>query len=294
MISNPSTRALVMDGPALAYEHYRITLAAEKLANRYMPRRPPAIQPRRRAGQSPSLKPPTTLTRKPPGLPAHTLAEQNLQRTQPLIMDGAAMRYELHRITMAAEKLARQLLAGRRSGPLVVRPRLRGTLLETLYRNHNAELKRYVARTFGAGPPDPEDVVQAVFERYLWRVAGEPIANPVGFLVTMARNYVLDHRRRQSVRERYTADFHVGLAQADLLGPDRIVASRQQLNLLQIAIAALDPRSREILLMSRLDGLSSAEIARRKNCSPTLIKNIIAKALTTCRNALGRGDDLII
>src|SRR5690606_3076543 len=38
--------------------------------------------------------------------------------------------------------------------------------LGRLYRSYRDELRNYVLRNFGGGPPEPEDVVQAVFATY--------------------------------------------------------------------------------------------------------------------------------
>lgn len=161
--------------------------------------------------------------------------------------------------------------------------------LEGLYRQYHVQVRGYAMRTFSLSASAADDVVQAVFERYECRSAGRIIDNPGGFLIVMTRNLVLDRRRRWSVRARYAAEMLAGDNEADGLDAERIVISRQQLSLVEEAIATLDLRSREILLLSRVEGLSSAEIARRKACSPTLVKRIIANALARCRQAIEGG-----
>lgn len=60
--------------------------------------------------------------------------------------------------------------------------RQRETPLAELYRRHLSELTRYIARTFGAGPPDPEDVVQEAFAQFAALENPQAVENPRAFL----------------------------------------------------------------------------------------------------------------
>lgn len=165
-----------------------------------------------------------------------------------------------------------------------------GDQLDTLYRLYHEMVRRYVARRFGAGPPDPEDVVQVAFENYASSAERAPIDNPRAFLIRTARNYVIDQRRRQAVRADYARDVQATADGSDDLDAERVLESRQRWAAIETAIAGLDERSRQFLLMSRIHGLSSAEIARRAGCSPTLVKGIIARALVACHRAIAELD----
>ena len=149
--------------------------------------------------------------------------------------------------------------------------------LAELYRNHGERLKRYVIRSFGAGPPDPDDVVQAVFVRFAVARLSQPIANPQAFLFSMARNQVIDERRRQAVRTRHARDGAWLAERSDDIDAERVLEAKQRLAAVEAAVETLDPRSREMLLMNRIHGFNCAEIARRRGCSPTLVKQIIAR-----------------
>ena len=159
-----------------------------------------------------------------------------------------------------------------------------------LYRRYRDGLRAYVARTFGSGPPDPEDVVHVVFEKYAAVINSKHILNPKAFLFVSARNYVIDQRRRQAVRAEFAKDAQNLADNTDELHAERVLESKQRWAAIEAAIEQLDSRSREMLLMSRIHGLSSAEIARRHGCSATLVKNIIARALVACHRALQPND----
>jgi len=162
--------------------------------------------------------------------------------------------------------------------------------IEALFRAHHGSIRRYVARTFGAGPPDPDDVVQAVFEKYAELADSNRIANPKAFLIRTARNYVLDQRRRQAVRSSFAQGIESDRGTHDEFDGERVLTAKQRWRVLEDAILALDKRHQEILIMNRIHGLNYAEIARRKGCSPTLIKTVVARALVSCEQALREAD----
>jgi RNA polymerase sigma factor (sigma-70 family) len=158
--------------------------------------------------------------------------------------------------------------------------------IDDLYRQHRDAVQRYVLHAFGAGPPDPADVAHAAFERFIAIEHREEIANPRAFLIASARNYVLDQRRRFKVRNDYANDVRLGGDISDDFDPERVLLAKQQWQTLQRAIEELDPRRRDILMMNRMQGLSSAEIARRIGCSATLVKTLLAQALVVCQRVL--------
>ncbi|MCB2079547.1 MAG: sigma-70 family RNA polymerase sigma factor [Novosphingobium sp.] len=167
-----------------------------------------------------------------------------------------------------------------------------GDDLGSLYRRYRDEIRSYVARTFGGGPPDPDDVVQVVFERFASRASGDDgdVGNVRAFLYRSARNFVIDERRRSAVRADFGNTAAIVELASDDLDAERVLDSRQRWAAIEGAISRMDSRSREMLLMNRIHGLSCAEIARRKKCSATLVKSVIARALVECHRALGEGE----
>lgn len=162
----------------------------------------------------------------------------------------------------------------------------RSAKLETLYRDHRDAVMRYILHKFGAGPPDPADVVQAAFEKFITLDDHDDIANPRSFLIASARNWALDQRRRLKVRSDYADETQAIESPADDFDPERVLVAKEQWGLLERAIRQLDERRRNVLIMNRMHGLSSAEIARRLGCSATLVKTLLAQALVQCQRAL--------
>jgi len=163
-----------------------------------------------------------------------------------------------------------------------------GESLEGLYRRYRAIVLAYVARTFGGGPPDPEDVVQAAFEKYAALGSGARIENPRAFLMRSAHNYVIDERRRRAVRKSHLS-MSAGEPRDDL-DAERVLSAKERWDILERAIRVMDRKRQEVLIMNRIHGLSCAEIARRKNYSATMVKRLLADALLTCEHALREAD----
>lgn len=176
------------------------------------------------------------------------------------------------------------------SAPALAPDRVDNAGLEALYRSYHEAIRRYVARTFGPGPPDPEDVVQVVFEKFAVVEDRGGIGNPKAFLIRSARNYVIDQRRRQAVRashvvhERETAENH------DDRDAERVLLAKERLAIIDRTIRAMDARRQEILIMNRIHGISCADIARHLGRSPTLVKMLLAEALLLCERALREVD----
>ncbi len=160
--------------------------------------------------------------------------------------------------------------------------------LDDLYRRHFTALSAFVRRKFGSGPPDPEDVAQAAFERYAALANRSEVRNPKAFLYRCARNYVIDHRRRQAVSTRLAAEvesLNPTGASADS-DPARVLEAREELAAVIAAIESLDARRREVLILNSIEGLSCAEIARRMGLSQTRVVQLYAQAIAACAKAL--------
>jgi RNA polymerase sigma-70 factor (ECF subfamily) len=179
------------------------------------------------------------------------------------------------------------LRSGNANGPLPVVPEQAGSDgIESLYRRYKDRIRRRIASQFGAGPPDPEDAVQAAFERFAKLEDRDRVQDPEAFLIRTAANFVLDHRRRMKVRAVHADnEFHLGV-RTDDFDAERVFSGKERLAIIDRAIRAMDERRREVLIMNRIHGVSCADIARHLNRSPTLVKMLLAEAIILCERAL--------
>ncbi len=111
---------------------------------------------------------------------------------------------------------------------------------------------------------DITDLRQDVYVR-ICEAAQTKIPDPVRpFLFAIARNLLVDRvRKRNVVPIEAVADLDaLGIA-IEPSSPDRNLIAREELRRLQIAIDHLPARSREAVVLARLEGLSGREIAAR-------------------------------
>ena len=121
---------------------------------------------------------------------------------------------------------------------------------------------------------DAEDLLQAAYLRLMSYPEGRDIENVRGFLVKTAINIDVDNYRR----ERFLARVAPEIGQAnDIPLQDEVLAARASLKRAEEGLAQLHPRTREILLMHRLDNLKYREIAEKLNISQSAVEKHIAK-----------------
>lgn len=156
--------------------------------------------------------------------------------------------------------------------------------------DHRLVLKAWFARRLGTSQ-DAEDYVQEVYARALATPQANIIDSPRGFLLRIASSVLVDRYRRDKVRERHN---HVALNEAAEPGdggghsPERVLAARQQLALVQTALLELDPLPRQIFVLARLEGLSHREIGARLGIETVQVGRQIERAVAHLARRLVR------
>jgi RNA polymerase sigma factor (sigma-70 family) len=159
--------------------------------------------------------------------------------------------------------------------------------LDDLYRLHGPRLLRFFARR--ADRQDATDLVQESFVRFASSEAcrDQTVECPEAYLNQIATNLLRD--RAKSALQRSLAS-HVPADEVPLTGPDLIAAleARDRLNRLQNALMRLKPKTRDIFLAHRLDGLSYKQIAERSGLSIKGVEWHMTKAIDHLDRALRR------
>ena len=152
--------------------------------------------------------------------------------------------------------------------------------LTDLYRTHRAELVRF-ARIRIRHASDAEDLVQDAFLAAARAYPDREARDLKPLLFTMVRNLSINylksgHTRRAKVSEP-VEDQASRLACEATPSPEGLLATRQQLALIEAALASLPERRREALRLHRIERLSHKQIAARLGVS----KPVITRALDT-------------
>ena len=128
-----------------------------------------------------------------------------------------------------------------------------------------------------------EDQVQIVFERilrYRARFKGEGEFKTWMFFI--ARNINIDHHKKRKIK--YTEDIK---SWEDRI-PDQkrtmeSIMKQEELELLQTALQKLDAAKREILILSKLEGMPYKEIGALLGCSEGAVKVKVFRALRSLK-----------
>ncbi|MHB1871732.1 MAG: RNA polymerase sigma factor [Steroidobacteraceae bacterium] len=141
-------------------------------------------------------------------------------------------------------------------------------------------LRRVLLRR-GNSPAEAEDLIQEAFLRmqeYCER--GGAVRRPEGFLMRTALRLAAN-ARRDAHRELYCDGAAEDLTQLIDCAPrpDEVLAGHQCLMRMRAALEAVSPRTREVLFMQRLDGMSYAQIGTRLGISVSAVEKHMAKAL---------------
>jgi len=108
------------------------------------------------------------------------------------------------------------------------------------------------------------DVRQDVYERIL---AGGARGLPTltgAYVFTVARNLLINRARRASiVNFEIVSDLEQVVPEADWLTPARHIEGQEELRKVQDGIDLLPPRCREMLILRKIEGMSTREVAER-------------------------------
>ena len=161
-------------------------------------------------------------------------------------------------------------------------------LLAELYRSESPKLVRILSRRTSSSD-DAQDLVQDVFFRFARMRGGWPssLERPQAYLRRIATNLLKD---RAKADFRHSAALHVVADEEALPGPDqhRLLESRDMLRRLEVAMMRLRPRTREIFMAHRIDGMTYAEIAERTGLSVKGVEKQMSKALAQLDRLLNR------
>lgn len=154
-------------------------------------------------------------------------------------------------------------------------------LVTALYQEYAEQLSTAIRRTFGDGPPDPDDVTQQAFQHLIERGDLRSIGNFKGFMWRTARNIVLSTKRSIAIRHKY--DFEIEQIYFALKDnettPERILLVREQIELVRQVLLDMPDKTRRAIVMHRVDGLSMTEIGRRLGMSRQSVAQHITKGI---------------
>ncbi len=138
---------------------------------------------------------------------------------------------------------------------------------------------KHVLRRHGRNDQEAEDLIQDAFVRLECYRKEHEVEHDEAFLVRTVVNLSIDAHRTSRERPETETLVEETLVIDTTPRPDEIFLARERLDRLSGGLDAMSPKTREIFLAHRLEGLGQAEIARNYGVSLSAVEKHIAKAV---------------
>jgi RNA polymerase sigma-70 factor (ECF subfamily) len=158
--------------------------------------------------------------------------------------------------------------------------------LDWLIERYRAPLNSFFRRRVGS-TAEAEDLTQEVFLRVVSHNRATSVEMAEGFIFTIAGNLLRDRARRARTRraeatfslDDEAADSHKSPDLTEGISPERVLIAKEALSQVLSALNGLPPRTREMLVLYRLEGLRKHEIAALYGVTVSAVEKQIVKAL---------------
>lgn len=142
-------------------------------------------------------------------------------------------------------------------------------------------------RVYGS---DADDIVQEMYARFGTIEALGNIREPLSYAIKVAHSILLNTiRQSRVVSITAVADLDACNVPAPAASPEDIVACRDEIRQLNEALADLPQRTRDVLLLRRVEGLSQRETAKKLAIAEKTVEKHMARAALFLSDLFGRG-----
>jgi RNA polymerase sigma-70 factor (ECF subfamily) len=155
----------------------------------------------------------------------------------------------------------------------------------SLYSATVAPLRRYLARMLG-NSTEAQDLAHDAYLRVYPTLQRKEAEKPEALLYVTARRLALNRIKRRQIAPFIKAPLDTDLASSQAPRIEDQVAARQDLELLQQALAQLPAGCRSVLLLRKVELLSHREIADRLGISVSTVEKQHARALRLLKQAM--------
>jgi RNA polymerase sigma-70 factor (ECF subfamily) len=165
--------------------------------------------------------------------------------------------------------------------------------LETLIERHMPASYRLTALRLGARDPAVDDVVQEALisaARSVSSLRGDTEAAFVAWLLTITRHRIADHLRRTQAQRTHTVEQIPEAASGAVVVPDDVVADRERVDELRLALSQLTAEQEEILILRFVLEYSNQEVAEITGRTVGAVKSMQHRGLATMARTLRSKD----
>jgi len=151
-----------------------------------------------------------------------------------------------------------------------------------------SRIRAWLSR-YRTGDLDVDDVIQEMYAKIGALEDISIVRDPLRYAISVARSIVLNHARRpRIVSITSTGDLDaLGLSSSDA-DPEEATVQRQELRAVAAVLDELPDRTREVLWLRRVEGLSERETAERLAISDRTVERHLARAVLHLMQHFGR------
>jgi len=140
--------------------------------------------------------------------------------------------------------------------------------IDNLFRDHWLDVCRLLHKSYGSGPPEPEDVAQEAFSQFAQMKNTTEVKNPKAYIIKIAINITLKSIGKLcKVREFITEQIDPEDRQLNEICPETILQGEQRLTAMHKAIDKLSSKQRDVLMYVRIKGQTYAQISAQTGWS---------------------------
>lgn len=153
-----------------------------------------------------------------------------------------------------------------------------------VFKLHEKSLRHYIS-SFFIRPQDIEDISQETFLRTFKSHLKEEVHKPKSFMYRVAKNLIMSEFRRSSYKlTDYIEDISPSAMPIDVSNVEENIEAQEKLGWFCEALATLPEKTRRIMVMRKVYGLTVKEIAARMDMPVSTINWNLAKGITHCDN----------
>ena len=158
----------------------------------------------------------------------------------------------------------------------------------TTFNRFKSSLKCFISG-YVINPQDVDDVCQETFLRTYKSSLNKEVQSPKSFMFRVAKNLIFsDFRKASTQLNKYVEDIDVVDSKIELDDLENNILAQEKLGVMCEAIAALPNKCRQVVIMRKVYGLTTKDIAVRMNINTSTVSNYITRGMCAYNDAIAQ------
>jgi len=154
------------------------------------------------------------------------------------------------------------------------------------FKRYKSALKYFIS-SYVVNSQDVDDVCQETFLRTYKSSLENEVLKPKSFMFRVAKNLIVsDFRKASTQLNEYVEDIDLVDSKLELDDLENNVLAQEKLGIMCEAIAGLPNKCRQAVVMRKVYGLSTKDIAKRMKISTITVSNYITKGMCAYNEAV--------